>query len=82
MVCAGVPATGGKSVCRGDSGGPLVCKQGYSWFQYGIASWLYSCSKPGHVSVFTSVVWYHSWILEKTGGQYVYKPVGDWFTRC
>jgi len=65
-VCAG-PLTGGKSACRGDSGGPLVCKQGDSWFQYGITSWGYSCTEPNHAAVFASVFTFRSWIQEKTG---------------
>ena len=70
-VCAGVPATGNKSICSGDSGGPLVCKQGDTWFQYGISSWLFTCTEPGHVSVFQSVVSFRWWIEEKTGGLYL-----------
>jgi len=64
MICAG-PLTGGKSICFGDSGGPLVCKQGDSWFQYGITSWIFTCTEPNHVSVFASVFAFRSWIYEK-----------------
>jgi len=70
MICAG-PPTGGKSICSGDSGGPLVCQQGDSWFQYGISSWVFTCTEPGHASVFASVVAYQSWIQDKTGGLYL-----------
>jgi len=71
MICAGVPATGGKSICDGDSGGPLVCKQGDTWFQYGISSWGFSCTEPGEASVFQSLVSFRLWIEEKTGGLYL-----------
>ena len=70
MICAG-PPTGGKSICFGDSGGPLVCQQGDSWFQYGISSWVFTCTEPGHASVFASVVAYQSWIQDITGGLYL-----------
>jgi len=69
-LCAG-PLTGGKSICSGDSGGPLVCKQGDSWFQYGISNWLVSCTEPNQASVFASVFAFRSWIQEKTGSMYI-----------
>jgi len=66
-VCAG-PMVANKSVCFGDSGGPLVCKQGDKWFQYGISSFVYSCTS-GTPSGFADVVYFLPWIKKQTGSE-------------
>jgi len=66
MLCAG-HREGGKDFCQGDSGGPLVCKQGNSWFQYGIVNFVvYGCANSNS-SVYADVVNFLPWIQEKTG---------------
>jgi len=70
-LCAG-PLVAYKSICSGDSGGPLVCKQGDKWYQYGVNSFVYSCTEAGYPSGFANVATFNRWIQQKTGGQCLY----------
>jgi len=65
-ICAG-PMVANKSVCYGDSGGPLVCKQGDKWYQYGINSFVWTCTAPGYPSGFADVAFFKPWIEQQTG---------------
>ena len=67
-LCAG-PMVANKSVCSGDSGGPLVCKQGDRWYQYGINSFVYTCTAAGYPSGFADVAYFSSWIKQQTASQ-------------
>ncbi|XP_048186781.1 coagulation factor XI [Perognathus longimembris pacificus] len=65
MICAG-DTEGGKDACKGDSGGPLSCKHNEVWHLVGITSWGEGCGKKEWPGIYTNVVKYVDWILEKT----------------
>ncbi|XP_031247101.1 coagulation factor XI-like [Mastomys coucha] len=65
MICAG-SKEGGKDTCKGDSGGPLSCKHNGVWHLVGITSWGEGCGQKERPGVYTNVVKYVDWILEKT----------------
>ena len=53
---------------QGDSGGPLSCKHNEVWHLVGITSWGEGCGQRERPGVYTNVVEYVDWILEKTQG--------------
>ncbi|XP_042637925.1 coagulation factor XI [Orycteropus afer afer] len=65
MICAGYKE-GGRDACKGDSGGPLSCKHEEVWHLVGITSWGEGCAQRERPGVYTNVVEYVDWILEKT----------------
>ncbi|XP_005373486.1 PREDICTED: coagulation factor XI isoform X1 [Chinchilla lanigera] len=65
MICAGY-REGGKDACKGDSGGPLSCKHNEVWHLVGITSWGEGCGQRERPGIYTNVVKYVDWILEKT----------------
>lgn len=64
-ICAGYDE-GGKDACKGDSGGPLSCRHEEVWYLVGITSWGEGCARPQQPGVYTKVVEFSDWILEKT----------------
>uniref|UniRef100_A0A8C3L8I8 Coagulation factor XI n=1 Tax=Chrysolophus pictus TaxID=9089 RepID=A0A8C3L8I8_CHRPC len=64
-ICAGYDE-GGKDACKGDSGGPLSCRHEEVWYLVGITSWGEGCARPRQPGVYTKVVEFSDWILEKT----------------
>ncbi|OXB77548.1 UNVERIFIED_CONTAM: hypothetical protein H355_015840 [Colinus virginianus] len=64
-ICAGYDE-GGRDACKGDSGGPLSCRHEEVWYLVGITSWGEGCARPRQPGVYTKVVEYSDWILEKT----------------
>ncbi|XP_006882345.1 PREDICTED: coagulation factor XI-like [Elephantulus edwardii] len=64
MICAGYKE-GGRDACKGDSGGPLSCKSEEVWHLVGITSWGEGCAQKERPGVYTNVVEYVDWILEK-----------------
>ncbi|CAH1779769.1 unnamed protein product, partial [Owenia fusiformis] len=49
--------------CRGDSGGPFMCREGTTWYQYGIVSWgPRTCGKQS--GVYIKVPNYIDWITK------------------
>ena len=67
MFCAGELGIGGKDACQGDSGGPLIIIDNGVPKLIGITSWGIGCAKPGYPGVWTSIPFYHNYILDKTG---------------
>ncbi|KAM4837275.1 coagulation factor XI isoform 2-T2 [Thomomys bottae] len=65
MICAGYK-DGGKDACKGDSGGPLSCKHNEVWHLVGITSWGEGCGQKERPGIYTNVIKYVDWILEKT----------------
>ncbi|XP_062069505.1 coagulation factor XI isoform X2 [Lepus europaeus] len=65
MICAGYKE-GGKDACKGDLGGPLSCKHNEVWHLVGITSWGQGCAQRERPGIYTNVVKYLDWILEKT----------------
>uniref|UniRef100_A0A8C0XVW1 Coagulation factor XI n=1 Tax=Castor canadensis TaxID=51338 RepID=A0A8C0XVW1_CASCN len=65
MICAG-HKEGWKDACKGDSGGPLSCKHNEVWHLVGITSWGEGCGQKERPGIYTNVVKYVDWILEKT----------------
>lgn len=58
----------GKSICHGDSGGPLLRKSDKTFI--GVSSLVQQSKHKGEpivLQVFTNLVYFSSWITEKTG---------------
>jgi len=67
MFCAGTLA-GGADTCQGDSGGGLVCDSpngDRGRVLVGLTSWGYGCGRPNRPGVYTNVIKYVHWIVEK-----------------
>ncbi|KAK4882898.1 hypothetical protein RN001_006217 [Aquatica leii] len=74
MFCAGFEE-GKIDACQGDSGGPLHVKsQGGIMNVIGIVSWGRGCGRPGLPGIYTKVVNYLDWILEKLNGECLCPP--------
>ncbi len=61
MLCARATLPD-EGTCEGDSGGPLVIFQDNRWYQLGLVSWSYGCSRSEYHSVFTRASSFSDWI--------------------
>lgn len=68
VLCAGLD-DGGKDACNGDSGGPLMlpifANGRFPYFQIGIVSYGEGCARPKIPGVYTNVLQYTDWIIDK-----------------
>ncbi|KAM4808216.1 acrosin-like [Rhinophrynus dorsalis] len=65
-LCAGYPQ-GGVDSCQGDSGGPLMCKRKTEtlYSVVGVASWGAGCAQAQSPGIYSSTLYYLTWISEK-----------------